>query len=305
MIEKVIKRGGEIVDVDKNKIIQAIIKAMKECEDIDEELAIKISDNIISSSKNIMGVEEIQDAIESKLMSSKRKDVAKAFILFREERTRIREGKADITKLYTEKLLAKKVQNQNANVDEYSFGGRMGEANDLMLKNYALNHIMSDLARYNHINNRIYTHDLSAYASGMHNCLSVPFDHLLANGFTTRQTDVRPANSINTAFQLIAVIFQIQSLCQFGGVSATHLDWTMIPYVRKSFYKHYCDGCHYIDGQPWDWIGGLVNDFKDNNPSIDDGLYFDKDSKAYKYAMDMTKRELKQAVEGMFHNLNY
>ena len=296
MIEKVVKRGGEIVDVDKNKIIQAIIKAMEECDNIDEELAIKIADSIINSSKNTIGVEEIQDIIESKLMASKCKDVAKAFILFREERTRIREGKADLTKLYAEKLLAKKIQNQNANVDEYSFGGRKGEANDVMLKNYALNYCMSDLARENHLSNRIYTHDLNSFATGEHNCLSVPFDHLLANGFTTRQTDVRPANSINTAFQLVAVIFQIQSLCQFGGVSATHLDWTMIPYVRKSFHKHFKDGLIYL--------------YKEDEYTIkDDVLPIDSEeykyfSKAYKYAMDMTKRELKQAVEGMYHNLN-
>ena len=80
------------------------------------------------------------------------------------------------------------------------------------------------------------------------NCLSIPFDKLLANGFTTRQTDVRPASSINTAFQLLAVIFQLQSLQQFGGVSATHLDWTMVPYVRKSFWKHFKDGLKYVQG---------------------------------------------------------
>ena len=89
--------------------------------------------------------------------------------------------------------------------------------------------------------------DLDSYAVGMHNCLTVPFDRLLAEGFNTRQTDVRPANSINTAMQLVAVIFQLQSLQQFGGVSASHLDWTMVPYVRKSFFKHFKDGLKYIE----------------------------------------------------------
>lgn len=93
--------------------------------------------------------------------------------------------------------------------------------------------------------NKNYT-DLDSYAVGCHNCLSVPFDDLLAKGFNTRQTDVRPAQSINTAFQLVAVIFQLQSLQQFGGVSATHLDWTMVPYVRKSFAKHLKDAVKYI-----------------------------------------------------------
>lgn len=82
----------------------------------------------------------------------------------------------------------------------------------------------------------------------MHNCLTIPFDDLLKNGFNTRQADVRPANSVNTACQLVAVIFQLQSLQQFGGVSASHLDWTMVPYVRKSFFKHFKDGLKYVEG---------------------------------------------------------
>ena len=68
------------------------------------------------------------------------------------------------------------------------------------MKQYALDYIISPMARDNHINNEIYIHDLDSYAVGMHNCLSVPFDDLLAKGFNTRQTDVRPANSVNTAF---------------------------------------------------------------------------------------------------------
>jgi len=133
------------------------------------------------------------------------------------------------------------------------------------------------------------------------NCLSVPFDDLLKNGFNTRQTDVRPAQSVNTAFQLVAVIFQIQSLQQFGGCSATHLDWTMVPYVRKSFYKHYMTGIKYIHefhNRLYDeWIDAIT----DSNP-IDE--YPDCYSKVYEYAMDMTIKETNQAVEGMFHNLN-
>ena len=89
---------------------------------------------------------------------------------------------------------------------------------------------------------------LDHYAVGDHNCLSIPFDKLLKEGFNTRQCDVRPASSINTAMQLVAVIFQLQSLQQFGGVAATHLDVSMVPYVRKSFLKHFKDGLKYIEG---------------------------------------------------------
>lgn len=139
--------------------------------------------------------------------------------------------------------------------------------------------------------------DLDSYAVGMHNCLTIPFDDLLAKGFNTRQTDVRPANSINTAMQLVAVIFQLQSLQQFGGVSSSHLDWTMVPYVRKSFYKHYNDGLKWIDGSEKLTLENV------EDVCINDNLYRQK-TKIYDYALEKTKKELNQAVEGMYHNLN-
>ena len=84
----------------------------------------------------------------------------------------------------------------------------------------------------------------------MHNCLSEPLDDVLGNGIKTRQTDIRPAASLSTAAQLTAVNFQLQSLCQFGGISATHLDWTLVPYFRISFFKHYLNGLKYVAGWP-------------------------------------------------------
>ena len=118
-------------------------------------------------------------------------------------------------KAVASKLNAKDIVNQNANVDENSFGGRVGEATSVVMKEIALNNLYSKKSRDNHINNEIYIHDLDSLYS--HNCLQIPIDKLLAKGFTTRQTDIRPAGSINTAFQLVAVIFQIQSLQQFGS----------------------------------------------------------------------------------------
>ena len=169
----------------------------------------------------------------------------------------------------------------------------------------------------------------------MHNCLTVPFDDLLANGFNTRQTDVRPANSINTAMQLVAVLFQLQSLQQFGGVSASHIDWTMVPYVRKSFLKHYIvawlkDRNEFL---ALDLMGMLFNTYSEeieDNLAIDrngledwvdehkkmffeetglkeEDFFFDSpklDKKYAQSAMYDTIAETKQAVEGMYHNLN-
>lgn len=223
---KIQKRDGRIVDFDQNKIIDAILAAFKE---VDGELtdyayikAGNIADYIEHYSKEkdrALSVEEVQDLVEAGLMSTKRKDAAKAYILYRDERTKERNRKNKLIKEAGEKLKASNVQNQNANVDEHSFGGRMGEANEVLTKQYALDYIISPMAKENHLNNEIYIHDLGSYAVGSHNCLSIPFDDLLANGFKTRQTDIRPAQSINTAFQLVAVIFQLQSLQQFGRLN--------------------------------------------------------------------------------------
>ena len=249
------KRDNTLVNFDKDKIVNAIISAFLDVDGIlyEDDTAQDIADDIEQDILNtqpqeIIGVETIQDWVEDYLMRSERRDVAKAYIRYRYKKEVAREYKSDFIDVIAEKLEARNVQNQNANVDEHSFGGRMGEANDVLTKKYALEYQISDMARNNHEDNIIYIHDLSAYAVGMHNCLSIPFDDLLANGFDTRQTDVRKAGSINTAFQLVAVIFQLESLQQFGGVSATHLDWTMVPYVRKSFGKHYIDGLKYISG---------------------------------------------------------
>ena len=228
---KVIKRDGRIVDFDAKKIERAILAAFQDVDGKITPYAQEKAENIASYIEGYYldvdetpGIEEIQDLVEKGLMSTKRKDVAKKYILYREERTKIRNANSKLMQNIKEKIEASDVQNQNANVDEHSFGGRMGEARSELMKDYALNYIVSPMARENHLNNEIYIHDLDAYAVGMHNCLTVPFDKLLAEGFNTRQTDVRPARSINTAFQLVAVLFQLQSLQQFGGVSASHLD---------------------------------------------------------------------------------
>lgn len=298
----IIKRDGRIVPFDKEKIVSAILKAFGAVGAIDEYAKTK-AENIanyiaekVEERPEPYGVEEIQDLVEQGLMSLKHKDVAKAYILYREERNKVRQGKTSLMKLIGKKIDASDVQNQNANMDEHSFGGRMGEARNELMKDYALNYCVSKKTRDNHLNNEIYIHDLDSYAVGEHNCLTIPFDDLLAKGFNTRQTDVRPARSINTAFQLVAVIFQLQSLQQFGGVSASHLDWTMVPYVRLSFFKHYKDGMNYIEEME------LSEDYNEQM-SIEDEKY-KKFPRVYKYAMDKTEKELMQAVQGMYHNLN-
>lgn len=307
---KVIKRDGSEVKFNKQKIVAAIIKAFREQYDSADGDMMACAEKIANEIEGVsevkeLHVEEIQDMVEKKLMSTRYKDVAKAYTNYRYLHGLARNQYNELMNSIEEKLSARNVQNQNANVDEMSFGGRVGEMADLVAKKYALEYLVSPMARSNHDNNEVYIHDLGSYAVGSHNCLSIPFDDLLANGFNTRQTDVRPAQSINTAFQLVAVIFQIQSLQQFGGVSATHLDWTMVPYVRKSFFKHFKDGLKYIANIHLDAITKFVQTGHiSREMSIEHKNYKNFNPRVYDYALDMTVAECNQAIEGMYHNLN-
>ena len=307
----VVKRDGTEMPYDSLKIISAVAKAIQEVDGnldklyLAENIAKGVDSYMEAHSVECITVEEIQDLVENLLIyPGDYPEIARAYIRYRYKRELARNNYKELMDTVGEKLSAKNVQNQNANVDEHSFGGRMGEMNSAVARKYALEYIVSPMAKKNHEGNMIYIHDLDTYAVGSHNCLTIPFDKLLAEGFNTRQTDVRPANSVNTAFQLVAVIFQLQSLQQFGGVSASHLDWTMVPYVRKSFYKHYKDGLKFVEGLN-DWE---ITCHEFMYSDIELVPIHDKESysweKAYDYAMAMTEREVYQAVEAMYHNLN-
>ena len=325
---KVIKRDGREVDFNANKIEKAILKSFIAVDEIADQYAMDKASNIAAYIENyamkedrVLTIDEIQDLVEKGLMSTKRKDVARAYITYRNERDKERNKNSQLRKKVREKLKASNTQQQNANVDEKSFGGRIGEASSEQMRDIAINELLSPLARDRHLNNEIYIHDLDSYAVGMHNCLTIPFDDIFAKGFNTRQTDVRPANSINTMLQLLAVVFQLQSLQQFGGVSASHLDWTAVPYIRKSFFKHYL--MEYLksteefftlnlmemsEDELDDWVKENKQRYLDTWNLKEEDFKFDNedklDKKFYQQALYETRKETYQAVEGMYHNLN-
>lgn len=330
----VYKRDGRSEVFKPEKIQNAVLKAFYEVDGEETERAKEIAERISTSISEIqrdLGVEEIQDLVEEKVAQFDM-DVARKYIIYRNDRSRIREMKSPIRIKARNTLNSQNDDRQNANVDGKSFGGRVGAVNSEVMKQIALDEYMSEMSRTNHLSNRIYIHDLDSYAAGMHNCLSIPFDKLLANGFNTRQTDVRPAQSVNTAGQLIAVIFQLQSLQQFGGVSATHIDWTLMPYVKKSFRKHYIvaylkntaafsqidlmgmlfdsyeDEIGIVRNRFEDWIDTNKERFYEETGLKEEDFFFANKEKLdpllYQSAMYDTILETKQAVEALYHNLN-
>ena len=333
------KRDGSLVPFDLSKIKNAILKDLKainhagNIDDIATHYANRVDglcrEKFLGEGE-VFDIENIQDTVVQVLASEGEVRAVIAYCEYRYQHKLERDQR--IKQTYEEKLMAKNVVNQNANIDEYSGGGRSGEAANVYEKQYALEHCMSKLARTNHDNNEVYIHDLNKYAIGFHNCLSIPFDNLLSKGFHTRQGDVRPAGSLNTAMQLVAVIFQLQSLNQFGGVSATHLDWTMVPYFRKSFMKHYIaawakeqksfadtDFISIYADTYTDSVGvvrSVFDEWCDKNKDSffaatglkkDDFRLDNKkklDNRLYNSALCDTLQELRQAVEAMYHNLN-
>jgi len=162
----IVKRDNRIVPFSRDKIESAVLKAFKavdlEVTEYAEAKASSIADYIekVAQTKTL-SVEEIQDMVEAGLAKTKRPDVAHEFIIYRHERQKAREQRSSLMRKIGEKLTASAVENQNANVDERSFGGRKGEADSVLMKKYALDNIISPKARFLHENNEVYIHKLN------------------------------------------------------------------------------------------------------------------------------------------------
>ncbi|ODA09117.1 anaerobic ribonucleoside triphosphate reductase [Paenibacillus polymyxa] len=189
------------------------------------------------------------------------------------------------------------ITKENANLNGESYSGKMNRFGSEFSKLYARNVVLPERLAKAIDEGYVYVHDLDHYAIGTHNCLFIPFDKLLANGFeVSDKGSVRSPNSIMTAMAQAAIIFQCQQNSQYGGCGASKFDWDLAPYVTKSFKKHFRKGQKYF------------NEFY--TEVEDDQLYLDNTElskvfpKSYTYATEETKIETYQASESLIHNLN-
>lgn len=298
----VIKRDGTRVLFDPNKIVHAINKAMISAygsvyeSDTAEEIA-----DLIGSRGVDMSVEQIQDLVESYLMKSEYPEVAKAYILYRDQRSKERMRQSKLLKAVMRRTEATAVENSNANVDEKSFSGREKEASADIQKIIALDYTLSPEVSQAHKNMLLYQHDMEKTNIGEHNCLFVDFKKVFEDGFVTRNGDVRSPGSFSSACQQTAVVFQCQSQVQFGGVGTVHIDYDLAPYVKKSFRKKIAQ--YYTD------VEGLTEEDAEIiikakfEPCVIDNEEI-KNTPAYNFAMKQIERDGFQAAEAMFHNLN-
>lgn len=164
----IIKRDGTKEFFNKEKIINAVLKAFLSVDgEITEYAKIKANnianyiEGLAEGAPEDLDIETIQDKVEAGIMACKRKDVAREYITYRNARNSTRYWNSQLMQAAKDKLLAIKIDNSNANMDENSFGGRRGEAESVWLKKFALDNCMSTMARDNHLNNEIYIHKLN------------------------------------------------------------------------------------------------------------------------------------------------
>ncbi len=301
----IIKRDSRVKDFDMERIHIAIKKAYEEVHGNDfvfkehwSDLEINIEKTIIELGKEELFIEEIQDIVV-KALNNKDKTVSKAYEDYREKRRIARDTNGDTYKKLDKVLQCSDIMNSNANVDEHSFGGRKFESANVILKRYTLDKVIKPEIARAHIENRLYIHDLDSYATGMHNCSFPDIKKLVNNGFITRNGDVRGANGLSTAFQLVAVIFQIQSQEQFGGTGSCHIDYDLEEQVDISFKKHFSDALFYFEDKELSWKELDSEICVENKEELKK-----KYPKLTAFALRELDREGMQSAQGLYHNLN-
>ena len=299
----VIKRDGTRVLFNPDKIVNAINKAMISAygsvyeSDTAEEIA-----DLIGKRGVDMTVEQIQDLVESYLMKSEYPEVARSYIIYRDQRSKERMRRSKLLTAVMRRTEATAVENANANVDEKSFSGREKEASADIQKMIALDYTLSHEVASAHKNMLLYQHDNEKTNIGEHNCLFVDFNKLFTEGFVTRNGDIRVPGSYSTACQHYAVVYQCQSQVQFGGVGTVHADYDLAPFVQKSFRKHMRNYLTDVEDQSKENAEIILGQ---HGPiTMDNQKLKEEMPAAFSYAMKQMEREGTQASEAMFHNLN-
>jgi len=229
------KRDGREVPFDETKITDAIFKAARAVGGEDRETAMRLTLDVLSMLKAKyngagFGVEDVQDIVEKVLIEAGHARTAKAYILYRNWRTRIREAKSDLMDAVEEIL--EETNRENANVSN-SPSAKMLQVAEAASKKYYLTRLIPEDFSQAHIRGDIHIHDLGFYAKTV-NCLQIPLDRLLAEGFNTGHGYIRPPKRPGSASALACIILQSSQNDMFGGQSFAFFDRDMAPYMENA-----------------------------------------------------------------------
>ena len=233
MISKIKKRDGRVVDFTKEKITSAIFKAARSVGGENYETAEYLTERVVShifkhNSCAVPDVESIQDAVEKVLIETGHAKTAKAYILHRSKRTRIRETKSELMDIVKDILV--ETSRENANVGN-SPSAKMLQIASAASKYYYLNNIIPEEMAKAHLRCDVHIHDLDYYGKTL-NCLQIDLTKLLQNGFNTGYGFIRPPKRIGSAAAQAAIILQSNQNDMFGGQSFPHFDKSMAEVIR-------------------------------------------------------------------------
>lgn len=300
MIQTVEKRDGRIVGYNEEKIKAAIRKAMLATKNgEDESLIQRIADRIGMTGETKMTVEEIQDRVEIELMNSSRKDVAKRYIAYRDQRSIARQAKT--RDMFLEIIEAKNndITRENANMNTDSPAGMMMKFASETTKPFVDDYLLSPEVKTAVRNNYIHIHDKDYYPTKSLTCVQHPLDKILKNGFVAGHGESRPAKRIETASVIACISLETAQNEMHGGQAIPALDFYLAPYVRASF-KEEMKNLEQLTGKDLSHLYDVRFDDYLKKPL--DGLQGDE--RLLQHAMNKTVERVHQSMEAFIHNMN-
>ena len=300
MIQTVVKRDGRIVGFNEEKIVAAIRKAMlRTDEGEDEHLVHQIADRIAMRGKPQMTVEEIQDAVELELMKSARKDVARIYIQYRNQRSIARKAKTREMFLEIINIKSNDVTRENANMNADTPAGMMMKFASETTKPFVDDYLLSEEVREAVKNNYLHIHDKDYYPTKSLTCVQHPLDHVLEGGYMAGHGESRPAKRIETASVMACISMETAQNEMHGGQAIPAFDFYLAPYVRLTFIEEVKKLEELFAA---DYSHLYQMDLEDYLIKPLEGL--EGEQRVIQHAMNKTVGRVHQAMEAFIHNMN-
>ena len=300
MIQTVIKRDGRIVEFNKNKIFNAISKAMQNTENgVDSFLIQKITEDISQTGNVEMTVEAIQDMVEMELMNSPRKEVAKKYISYRDQRNVARKAKTCNMFLEIIETKSNEVTRENANMNADTPAGMMMKFASETTKPFVDDYLLSPEAKEAVLSNYIHIHDKDYYPTKSLTCVQHPLNKILENGLFAGHGESRPAKRIETASMLACISLETAQNEMHGGQAIPAFDFYLAPFVRKSYIEE-IKILENINGQNYEHLYDYaIKDYVKEELGHKQG-----DERIVQHAINRTVSRVHQSMEAFIHNMN-
>ncbi len=300
MIHTVIKRDGRVVGYNEEKIKAAIRKAMLTTEmGEDEALIQKIADKIGMTGNERMTVEDIQDLVEVELMKSPRKEVAKRYIAYRDQRSIARRAKTRDMFLEIIEAKSNDITRENANMNTDSPAGMMMKFASETTKPFVDDYLLSAEARDAVRNGYLHIHDKDYYPTKSLTCVQHPLDRILKYGFIAGHGESRPAKRIETASIISCISLETAQNEMHGGQAIPAFDFYLAPFVRYS----YIEELEKLEAFAGENLSAFYNaELDDYIKRPLEGL--SGTERLLQHAMNQTVDRVHQAMEAFIHNMN-